>query len=70
MLPNNSVTLRLIMVQRDGEEQSWITSGRHALIGIDSHPFGVLEADNYHQNYHWQMEKSINIYKLYIHEEK
>jgi hypothetical protein len=27
----------------------------------------VLEADDYRQNYHWQ---SIDIYKLYIHEEK
>jgi hypothetical protein len=53
-LPNNSVALCLIMVQRDGEKQSWITSGGHTLIGIDWHPFGVLEADDYRQNYHWQ----------------
>jgi hypothetical protein len=39
---------------RDGEKRSWITSGGHTLIGIDWHPFGVLEADDYHQNYHWQ----------------
>jgi hypothetical protein len=42
------------MVQRDGEKWSWITSGGHTLIGIDWHPFGELEADDYHQNYHWQ----------------
>jgi hypothetical protein len=54
MLPNNSVVLHLIMVQRDGEEWSWITSGGHTLICIDWHPFGVLEADEYCQNYHWQ----------------
>jgi hypothetical protein len=54
MLTNNSVALCLIMVQRDGEKRSWITSGGHTLIGNDWHPFGVLEADNYCQNYHWQ----------------
>jgi hypothetical protein len=54
MLPNNSVALHLIMVQRDGEKGSWITSGGHTLIGIDWHPFGVLEADDYCQNYRWQ----------------
>jgi hypothetical protein len=54
MLPNNSVALCLKMVQRDGEKWSWITSGGHTLIGIDWHPFGVLEADDYCQNYHWQ----------------
>jgi hypothetical protein len=42
------------MVQRDGEERSWITSGGHTLMGIDWHPFGVFEADDYHQNYRWQ----------------
>jgi hypothetical protein len=57
------------MVQRDGEKQSWITSGGHTLIGIDWYPFGVLEADNYHQNYCWQFWQSIDIYKLSIHEE-
>jgi hypothetical protein len=41
-LPNNSVALCLIMVQRDGEMRSWITSGGHTLIGIDWHSFGVL----------------------------
>jgi hypothetical protein len=54
MLPNNLVTLHLIMVQRDGEKRSWITSGGHTLIGIDWHPFGVLEADDYCQNYRWK----------------
>jgi hypothetical protein len=34
------------MVQRDGEKRSWITSGGHTSIGIDWHPFGVLEADD------------------------
>jgi hypothetical protein len=46
MSPNNSVGFHLIMVQRDGEKWSWITSGGHTLVGIDWHPFGVLEADN------------------------
>jgi hypothetical protein len=50
MSPNNSVAFHLIMVQRDGEKRSWITSGGHTLIGIDWHPFGVLEADDYRQN--------------------
>jgi hypothetical protein len=54
MLPNNLVALHLIMVQRDGEKRSWITSGGHTLIGIYWHPFGVLEADDYCQNYHWK----------------
>jgi hypothetical protein len=31
---NNSVALPLIMVQRNGEKQSWITLGGHTLIGI------------------------------------
>jgi hypothetical protein len=47
MSPNNSVAFCLIMVQRDGEKWSWMTSGGHTLIGIDCHPFGVLEVDNY-----------------------
>jgi hypothetical protein len=42
------------MVQRDGEKRSWMTSGGHTLIGIDWHPFGVLEADNYGQNSLWR----------------
>jgi hypothetical protein len=50
MSPNNSVVFHLIMVQRDGEKWSWITSGSHTSIGIDWHPFGVLEADDYCQN--------------------
>jgi hypothetical protein len=50
MLPNNSVAFHWIMVQRDGEKRSWITSGGHTSIGIDWHPFGVLEADDYSQN--------------------
>jgi hypothetical protein len=50
MLPNNSVVFHLIMVQRNGEKRSWITSGSHTLIGIHWHPFGVLEADDYCQN--------------------
>jgi hypothetical protein len=29
--------------------RSWITSGGCTLIGIDWHPFGVLEADEYRQ---------------------
>jgi hypothetical protein len=40
----------LIMVQRDGEKRSWITSGGDTSIGIDWHPFGVLEADDYRQS--------------------
>jgi hypothetical protein len=38
------------MVQRDGEKQSWITFRGHTSIGIDWHPFGVLEVDDYRQN--------------------
>jgi hypothetical protein len=49
MSPNNSVAFHLIMVQKDGEKWSWITSGGHTSIGIDWHPFGVLEADDYRQ---------------------
>jgi hypothetical protein len=52
-LPNNSVAFHLIMVQGDGEKWSWITSGGHALIGIDWHLFGVLEAYDYHLNNCW-----------------
>jgi hypothetical protein len=54
MLPNNSVALHLIMVQRDQEKQFWLTSGSHTLISIDWHPFGLLEADDYCQNNCWQ----------------
>jgi hypothetical protein len=42
------------MVQRNGEKRFWITSGSHTSIGIDWHPFGVLEADEYRQNNHLQ----------------
>jgi hypothetical protein len=52
--PNNSVAFCLIMVQKDGEKRSWMTSGGHTLIGIDWHPFGVSEADNYCQNSLWR----------------
>jgi hypothetical protein len=47
--PNNSVAFCLTIVQRDGKKRSWMTSGCHTLIGIDWHPFGVLEADDYCQ---------------------
>jgi hypothetical protein len=50
MLPNNSVVFHLIMVQRNGEKRSWITSGSHTSISIHWHQFGVLEADDYRQN--------------------
>jgi hypothetical protein len=51
MSPNNSVVFHLIMVQRNGEKWSWITSGSHTSIGIHWHaPFGVLDADDYRQN--------------------
>jgi hypothetical protein len=69
-LPNNSVAFCLIMVQRDGEKPSWITSGGHTLIGIDWHPFGVLEADDYCQNSRWEFGNQLISYKLYSHEEK
>jgi hypothetical protein len=42
------------MVQRDREKWSWMTSGGHTSIGIYWHPFGVLEADSYHQSSLWQ----------------
>jgi hypothetical protein len=70
MSPNNSVAFRLIMVQRDGEKQSWMTYGGHTLIGIDWHPFGVLEADDYRQNNCWQFGDQLIFINLYIHEEK
>jgi transposase len=38
-----------------------------ALIGIDWHPFGVLEADEYCQNYHWQFgDQLIFIYYIFM----
>jgi hypothetical protein len=65
MLPNNSVVFHLIMVQRDGEKRSWITSGSHTSIGIDWHPFGVLEADDCCQNNHLQFGNKL-IFVNYI----
>jgi hypothetical protein len=53
ILPNNSVAFHLIMIQRDGEKWSWMIYGGRTLISIDWHPFGVLEADDYHQNNRW-----------------
>jgi hypothetical protein len=50
MSHNIFIVFHLIMVQRDGEQRFWITSGSHTSIGIDWHPFGVLEADGYCQN--------------------
>ena len=69
MLPNNSVAFHLIMVQRDGEKWSWITSGGHTLIGIDWHPFGVLEADDYCRNNHLQFGNKL-IFVNYIYMNK
>jgi hypothetical protein len=45
--PTIQLSFIFLMVQRDGEKWSWITSGNHTSIGIDWHPFGVLEADDY-----------------------
>jgi hypothetical protein len=58
------------MVQRDGEKQSWMTSGGHTLIGIDWHPFGVLEADNYHQNSLWQFGNQLTFINYIFMKEK
>jgi hypothetical protein len=69
MSPNNSVAFHLIMVQRHGEKWSWITSGGHTLIGIDWHPFGVLEADDYCQNNHFQFGNKL-IFVNYIYMNK
>jgi hypothetical protein len=67
MSPNNSVLFHLIMVQRNGEKQSWITSGNHTSIGIDWHSFGVLEADDYHQNNcFWFGNKLILVNYIYM----
>jgi hypothetical protein len=67
MLPNISVVFHLIKVQRDGEKWSWITSGSHTSISIDWHPFGVLEADDYHQNNHlWFGNKLIFVNYIYM----
>jgi hypothetical protein len=67
MLPNNSVVFHLIMVQRNGEKWSWITSGSHTSIGIHWHPFGVLEADDYCQNYRLRFgDKLIFVNYIYM----
>jgi hypothetical protein len=67
MSPNNSVVFHLIMVQRNGEKRSWITSGNHTSIGIHWHPFGVLEADDYRQNNHLQFgDKLIFVNYIYM----
>jgi hypothetical protein len=71
MLPNNSVAFHLIMVQRDGKKWSWITSGGHTLIGIDWHPFGVLEADDYCQNNHLHFgDKFIFVNYIYMYKKE
>jgi hypothetical protein len=71
MSPNNSVVFHLIMVQRDGEKQSWITSGSHTSIGIDWHPFGVLEADDYRKNNHLQFgNKLIFVNYIYMYKKE
>jgi hypothetical protein len=67
MLPNNSVVSHLIMVQRNGEKRSWITSGSHTSISIHWYPFGVLEADDYHQNNRLQFgDKLIFVNYIYM----
>jgi hypothetical protein len=67
MSPNNSVVFHLIMVQRNLEKRSWITSGSHTSIGIHWHPFGVLEADDYRQNNRWQFgDKLIFVNYIYM----
>jgi hypothetical protein len=71
MLPNNSVIFHLIMVQRNGEKQSWITSGSHTSISIQWHPFGVLEADNYRQNNHLRFgDKLIFVDYIYMYKKE
>jgi hypothetical protein len=67
MSPNNSVVFHLIMVQRNGEKRSWITSGSHTSIGIHWHPFGVLEVDDYRQNNHLRFgDKLIFVNYIYM----
>jgi hypothetical protein len=67
MSPNNSVVFHLIMVQRNGEKRSWITSGSHTSIGIHWHPFGVLETDDYRQNNHLRFgDKLIFVNYIYM----
>ncbi len=71
MSPNNSVAFHLIVVQRDGEKRSWITSGGHTLIGIDWNPFGVLEADDYCQINHLQFgDKTIFVNYIYMYKKE
>jgi hypothetical protein len=58
----------VLLVQRNGEKWSWITSGGHTSIGIHWHPFGVLEADDYRQNNHLRFgDKLIFVHYIYIH---
>jgi hypothetical protein len=71
MSPNNSAAFHLIMVQRDGEKWSWITSGGHTSTSIDWHPFGVLEADDYHQNNHLRFgNKLIFVNYIYMYKKE
>jgi hypothetical protein len=58
------------MVQRDGEKQSRMTSGGRTLIGIDWHPFGVLEADNNCQNCLWQFGNQLTFINYVFMKEK
>jgi hypothetical protein len=52
------------------KKRSWITSGGHTSIGIDWHPFGVLEADDYCQKQPFAIWQQIDICELYRHELK
>jgi hypothetical protein len=71
MSPNNLVVCHLIMVQRNGEKWSWITSGSHTSIGIHWHPFGVLEADDYRQNNRLRFgNKLIFVNYIYMHKKE
>jgi hypothetical protein len=71
MLPINSVVFHLIVVHRNGEKWSWITSGSHTSIGIDWHPFGVLEADEYCQNNHLRFgNKLIFVNYIYMYKKE
>jgi hypothetical protein len=59
------------MVQRDGEKWFWITSGSHTLIGIHWPPFGVLEADDYHQKNRLQFgDKLIFVNYIYMYKKE
>jgi hypothetical protein len=64
-LPNNLVAFCFIMVQRDGQKWSLMTSGGHTLIGIHLECWKQMTISKIMAI--WQ---SIVIYKLYIHEEK